>query len=175
MAVPTKPALTLAFGKDGWGFIVACANILVPTIAELNAVTGFSLSCSLFGEQEGVSATTEKLTLPRLLCETTQYQVNGPTTYEMADLMVSFNPQGAAASAGVKAWETMVDGLSGFLWQRQGIDATTDNVAAQFFNIIPVALGTKTPTKTGSDAAGVFAFTVPVSITGKPAFKVAAV
>jgi hypothetical protein len=175
MAVPTKPALTLALGKDGWGFIVACANIQAPTIIELNAATGFSLSCSLFSEQEGVTATTEKVTLPRLLCETVQFQVNGPVTYEMADLTVSFNPQGAAASAGVKAWETMVDNATGFLWQRQGIDSTTDNVAAQFYNIIPVQLGTKTPIKTSTGGDGVFAFTQPASITAKPAFKVAAV
>ena len=175
MAAPTKPALTLAFGTDGWGFVLAVANINAPTLLELNAVTGFSLSCSVFDDQGGISATTEKVTLKRLLCETQQFQVNGPTTYDMADLMVSFNPQGAAASAGVKAWETMTDGISGFLWNRQGVTATTDLVLGQFANIIPVQLGTKTPIKTGSGPGDVFAFNQPVSITSAPAFKKAIV
>lgn len=176
MAVPTKPLLKSAFGTDGWGFVLAVANIQSPTLVELNATTGFNLSCSLFGDsQEGLTATTEKVTLPRLLCETTTYQANGATNYEMADLTVSFDPQGVAASVGVKAWETMIDGLAGFLWQRQGVTATTDLVTGQFVNVIPVQLGVKTPTKTGSDAAGVFAFTQAVAVTSKPAFRVAVV
>lgn len=175
MAAPTKPALTLAFGTDGWGFVLAVANIAAPTLVELNAVSGFSLSCSVFGDQGGVTASTEKVTLTRLLCETVQYQVNGATTFEMAELMVSFNPQGATASAGVKAWETMTDGLAGFLWQRQGVVATTDLASGQFVNIIPIQLGTKNPTKTSTGADGVFAFTQPCSITGAPAFKKAIV
>lgn len=172
MAVPTKPPLKSAFGTDGWGFCLAVANINVPTLVELNAATGFNLSCSLFGDtQEGFTATTEKVTLPRLLCETTTYQSNGATNYEMADLMVSYDPQSAAASVGKKAWETLVDGISGFLWQRQGVIATSDLATGQFVNILPVQLGVKTPTKTSSDAAGVYAFTQPVSITSLPAFN----
>lgn len=175
MAAPIKPALKKALGNDAWGFVTAIANISAPTEDELTAAGGFNLSCSVFGEQDGVTATTEKITLPRLLCETTQYQSNGATTYEMADLMVSFQPQAAAASDGKKAWETMDDGIDGFLWRRQGVASSTDITAGQFVDIIPVQLGTKTPTKTGTGADGVYAFTQPASITGAPSFNVAVV
>jgi len=175
MAVPTKPTLVSAFGNESWGFVLTVANIQLPSVAELNAATGFNLSCSVFGEQEGVSATTEKVTLPRLLCETDTFEVNGSTTHAMADLMVSFNPQGAAASVGKKAWETLVSGATGFLWRRQGIAGTTDLVIGQFVDIIPTQLGTRIPTKTGAGADGVFAFTVPASITSTPAYNKALV
>lgn len=171
MAAPIKPALKQALGMESWGFVTAIANIASPTLAELNATGGFNLSCSVFGEQEGITTTTEKVNLPRLLCEKTTYQVNGETTYEMADLMVSFQPQAASGSDGKKAWETLVDGITGYLWHRQDIAAPSDLATGQFVDIIPVQLGVKTPTKTGNDSAGVFAFTQPASITGAPAFN----
>ena len=173
MAAPIKPALRKAFGKDAWGFVPAVADIDAPALAELTATGGFNLSCSLFGEQEGVSASTEKVTLPRLLCETETYEVNGSTTFSMADFQISFQPQAASGSDGKKAWETLADGISGFLWRRQDVDAPDDLAAGQFVDVIPVQLGTKTPTKTGTGADGVYAFTQPASITGKPAFNVA--
>lgn len=171
MAAPIKPALKTALGMESWGFVPAIANKTAPTLAELNATGGFNLSCSVFGEQEGITATTEKVSLPRLLCEKTTYQANGPTTYEMADLMISFQPQAASGSDGKKAWETLTDGISGFLWHRQDFDPSADLAAGQFVDIIPVQLGVKTPTKTSNDSSGVFAFTQPASITGAPAFN----
>lgn len=173
MATPLKPALKTAFGKDSWGFVLAVANIQTPTLTELNATAGFNLSCSVFGEQEGVTGTTEKVTLPRLLCETTTYEVNGSTNFSLADLVVSFDPQAASSADGKKAWTTLVNNASGFLWQRQGVDATADLAAGQFVNVFPVQLGTKVPGKTSTGADGVYSFTQPASITGLPAFSVA--
>ena len=171
MAAPIKPALKRAYGNDSWGFVTAIANIGTPTLAELTAVSGFNLSCSLFGEQEGVTSNQEKVTLPRILCETEQYEVNGSTTYAMSDLMVSFDPQAAAGSDGKKAWATLADNLNGFLWRRQGVTATADLAAGQFVDIIPVQLGVKTPSKTGTGAEGVYAFTQPASVTGQPSWN----
>ena len=69
----------------------------------------------------------------------------------------------------------MTDGLAGFLWNRQGVTATTDIAAGQFVNVIPVVLGTKNPVKTSAGADGVWAFTQAASVTGLPKFNVAAV
>lgn len=171
MAAPIKPALKRAYGNDSWGFVTAIADIDSPTLAELNATAGFNLSCSLFGEQEGVTSTQEKVTLPRILCETETYEVNGSTTYAMTDLMISFDPQAAPGADGKKAWETLDDNLDGFLWRRQGVTATTDLAAGQYVDIIPVQLGVKTPGKTGTGADGVYAFMQPASVTGQPSWN----
>ncbi|KAB2807986.1 hypothetical protein F9L07_25285 [Pimelobacter simplex] len=175
MAAPIQPALKRAFGNDSWGFAPAIADILIPKVTELNAASGFNLSCSLFGEQGDPTSNQEKVTLPRVLCQTQQFEVNGAVTYAMPDLIVSFDPQGAAASNGKKAWETMVDGIAGFLWRRQGVTATTDIAVGQFVDIIPVQLGIKTPGKTGTGADGVYSFTQGASITGAPAWNKALV
>lgn len=175
MAAPIKPALKRAFGNDSWTWVPAVATKTAPTVAEVTAAGGFNLSCSLFGEQEGISSTTAKVTLPRILCETDTYEVNGENTHSMADLMVSFDPQGAALSDGKKAWEAMGDLEAGFLIRRQGVTATTDFAAGEFVDVIPATLGTKVPTKTSNGADGVYAFTVGASITSAPAYNVAIV
>lgn len=175
MAAPTKPALVSAFGTESWIWVIAVANKSAPTAAEVEAATGWNISCNLFGEQEGFTATTEKVTLPRRLCETVTFESNGPTSFSAPDLMLSFSPQGAPASAGKKAWEALVDGASGFLIRRQGATATTVVTAGQFVDVVPAQLGVKVPTKTSNGADGVYSFTQAVAITDTPAWNVAVV
>lgn len=175
MAAPLKPALTIAYGTESWGFTPTLTSTTAPSLAQLNAASGLNISCMLLGDQEGLSADTEKVTLPRRLCETEQYQANGSTTYTMADLTVQFDPQAAAASTGKKAWETLVNGTTGYLWRRQGKTATTDLAVGEFIDIVPIQLGAQVPTKTSNDADGVYVFTSPVSVTNKPTFNVAVV
>lgn len=172
MAAPIKPPLVRAFGNDSWLFVIAVADKEEPTALEIEAGTGFNLSCTLFGEQEGFSATTEKVTLPRRLCETVTFETNGPTAYSAPDLMVSFDPQAAAGADGKKAWEVMDDNIDGFLIRRQGALATTVVTAGEFVDVVPVNLAVKVPTKTGTGADGVYAFTQAVSITDTPAWNV---
>ncbi|WP_436702407.1 hypothetical protein [Nocardioides sp. BYT-33-1] len=175
MATAIQPALQRSFGNDGWGFVTAVADIQVPKLTELDAVTGFILSCSLFGEQGDPTVTQEKVTLPRILCQTQQFEVNGTVTFAMPDLIVSFSPQAAAGSDGKKAWETMTDQLNGFLWRRQNVPARDALAVGQFVDIIPVQLGDKVPGKTSTGADGVYSFTQGASITSAPAWNVAIV
>lgn len=176
MSVPVKPALKRAYARDRWYWVPAVGNTAAPTVAEVTASGGFNLSCSLFGDtQDGFDATTDKVTLPRRNCETDVFQVNGNTTHSAPDLMVSFWPQGAAASAGKKAWEAMTDGATGFLIRGQDLDPMADSVAGEFVDVIPAQLGKKVPMKTSNDAAGVYAFKVSASIIDTPQYNKAIV
>lgn len=175
MAAPVKPALKQAIGRDSWAWVPAIAAKSAPVVTELEAVTAFNFSCSIFGDQEAVSATTEKVSLPRLNCELETYEVNGATSYSMADLLISIQPQAATGEDGKKAWEAMDDYTNGFLVRRQ--DKASDGVfvAGDFVDVIPAQLGKKVPTKTSTGADGVYAFTVAASITSAPAWNVAVV
>lgn len=175
MGVPVKPNLSRAFGNDSWAFIPAVADITAPKIAEVNASSGFNFSCNIFGEQDGFSQSTDKVKLPRLNCETETYEVSGETSVSMADAMLAWDPQGASASVGKKAWESMPDLAKGFLVRRQGKVATSDFAAGDFVDIVPVQLGKKMPGKTGNGADGVYAFMQSISITGAPAWNKAIV
>lgn len=171
MAVPVKPALSRSFARDSWAWVPAIADVDAPTVAELEATAAFNLSCSIFGDQEAVTASTEKVTLPRRNCEEETFEVNGPTSYSMADLMISFRPQDAEGSDGKKAWEAMDDYATGFLVRRQGKQATTVFAADDFVDVIPAQLGVKVPGKTGTGADGVYAFTVAASIVNTPSWN----
>lgn len=176
MAVPIKPPLRRAYARDRWLWVPAVADTDAPTVAEIQAAAGFNLSCSVFGDsQEGFAANTEKVNLPRLNCESQTYEVNGATTFSAPDLTVSFQPQSAALSDGKKAWEAMDDNASGFLVRGQDLDPTADFAAGEFVDVIPAQLGVKVPTKTSNGADGVYAFTVPASITSAPSWNVAIV
>lgn len=172
MVAPVKPALSRALGADSWMWALAIANINEPVLGEINALSAFNMSCSLFREQDGLGAATETITLPALLCETENYEAKGATTYSMADLSVVWRPQDAAGADGKKAWEAMDDLAEGFLIRRQGILATSDWLTGQFVDVIPAQLAVKVPGKTGTGADGVYNFTVGVSVTGQPAWNV---
>lgn len=179
MVAPSKPQLVTANGKDSWFFVPAVANKTAPTVAEVNAATGLNISCYLWSDFEGLSSSTGKVTLPRLLCELNTYEANDVTTFTVADLDFAFAPQAAAASDGKKAWDKFkAGGLTGFLVRRQGIVAdqsAPEAAAGQFVDVMPVEIGKAVPGKTGTDAAGVYRATAPVAITGEPAFNVAVV
>lgn len=179
MAAPSKPQLVTANGKDSWFFVPAVASKTAPTAAEVNAATGLNISCFLWSDFEGLSSSTGKVTLPRLLCELNTYEANDVTSFTVADLDFAFAPQAASGSDGKKAWEKFkAGGLSGFLIRRQGItadSATPEAVTGQFVDVMPVDIGKAVPGKTSTGADGVYRATAPVAITGEPAFNVAIV
>lgn len=175
MAAPVKPAGVTTYGKISWGWAPTVASLTAPALTDLNATAGLNISCMTFEGFAGVSAETEKVTLTRRYCETDTFQGNGSTTYSMEDFMVHIDPQAAAATAGKKAWETLVTGATGYMWQRIGILATTDLAAGQFVNLFPVEIKRNLPTTTADDASGLAAFMVSVAITGAPSLNVAIV
>lgn len=176
MAVPTKIAPKRSYARNRWLWVPAIADTSAPTVAEITAAAGINLSCAVFGDtQEGTDATVEKVTLPRLECETDVFQVNGNTTHTAPDLLVTLSPQAAALSDGKKSWEAMDDLANGFLVGGMDLDPNVDFVAGEFVNVIPGQLGVKIPTKTSLGADGVYGFKVGVSITSKPEYLVAIV
>lgn len=173
MAAPLKPQKVTANGKDTWWWIPAVADIKLPKLAEVNAVSGLNITCFLLAEQEGVTGTAEKVRLARLLCETTTTEGLGERTWSLADLMGVFDPQAAAGSLGKKAWELFKDGNSGFLGRRQGVKSLTDAAATtgQFIDIFQVEVAEATPGKTATGPEGLYSFTSGVALLDK-AFNV---
>lgn len=179
MVAPAKAQMVTSNGKDSWFWIPAVAIKTAPTVSEWNAASGLNISCFLWSDFEGITATTGKVTLPRLLCEVNQYEANDVTTFSMADLDFAFAPQAASGSDGKKAWEKFkAGGLTGFLGRRQGViadQATPEGVAGQFVDLLPVDIAKAIPGKTSTGADGVYRATAPVAVTGEPVWNVALV
>lgn len=177
MAEPIKPQKKTSNGKDTWWFVPTIAAQATPTVTEVNTASGLNFTCFLMAEQEGVSGSTNKATLARLLCETATTEVIENTVWSMADVMGVFDPQAASGSDGKKAWEKFKDGATGYFVRRQGVINSTsaDVTTGQFVDVIPVEVGPATPGKTSTGADGIYAFTAAVSVTGTPSFNVAVV
>lgn len=174
MAAPQKPQKVQANGKDSWWVVPAIADPDAPTATEINAVTGLNISCFLLAEQEGIAANTSKVELARLLCETSTTEAIDTTVWSMTDLQGVFDPQAGDSDDSKAAWEILKGGFTGFLVRRQGVVSNVDSdvTAGEFVDVIPVETGPATPTKTGTDASGIYSFTAAVAITGTPSFNV---
>ena len=103
MAAPVTPAKKLANGKDTWVLVPAGADINAPTVAELNAASGLNISGMLLQDYEGLSVSTDRVTLPAVMMETVVTEIAGNTTVTAADMQITFDPQAADGSNGRKA------------------------------------------------------------------------
>lgn len=177
MAAPIKPNKKTANGKDTWWLVPAIADMTAPKVSEVNASTGLNITCFLLAEQEGVTGTTEKVALARLLCETATTEGIGETTFSMADVQVVFDPQAASSHNDKKAFELLRNGFTGFAVRRQGIKAITDAdvTAGQFVDAVPVEIAPVIPGKSATDASGIYTATGSVAVTGVPEFNRAVV
>lgn len=177
MAAPVKPNKKTANGKDTWWIVPAIASQSAPTVAEVNATAGLNVTCFLLAEQEGITATSEKVRLARLLCETTTSEGLGETTFAMSDIQFVFDPQAAANHNDKKVWALLKDGYTGFLVRRQGVKSATEASVAEddFVDVVPVEIAPAIPGKSSTDASGIYTATAPVAVTGTPTFNVAVV
>lgn len=174
MVSPIKGQKVQANGKDSWWFAPAIADITTPVITEVNAVSGLNISCFLLAEQDGVTSTTEKIRLARLLCETSTTEGLGEQTFSLAPLTGVFDPQAADGSDAKKAWDLFKTGQSGFLIRRQGVkaDVDADVTTGQFVDVFQVDISEATPGKSSTGADGIYTFMADVALIAK-SFNVA--
>jgi hypothetical protein len=165
MAAPVTPAKKLANGKDTWWLVPAGTNINAPTVAEVNHATGLNISGMLLQDYEGLSVSTDRVTLPQVMLETVTTEISGQTTITAADMQITFQPQAAAAADGKKAWELLDGGgWEGWAVRRQDSPAGNGDVTAgEFVDVAVVEIGQPIPGKTTSGADGIYIFTAPVS------------
>lgn len=169
MAAPITPTKQLSNGKDHIWLVTTLSSKTSPTATQINA--GLNVTGVLLADWDGITASTDKVTLPRVMLETSTTEVNGETTITSADMQLTYNPQGAALSDGVKAFELLSSGFTGWLVRRQNVANTgsADVTAAQFVDVfgIDVAGDAIVPGKTTPGPDGIYIITVPVSITSK--------
>ena len=178
MTAPLKPQKVQSNGNDSWWFVPAVADIKIPKITEVNAAGGLNVSCYLLADREDLTTETERVTLARLLCETSTTEGLGEQKWSLSDLMFAMDPQGAASSDSKKAWALFKDGATGFLVRRQGVKADTDTpevTVGQFVDVFQVVVGKATPGRNETGSSGIYVGTAPVALTATPAFNVATV
>lgn len=165
MAAPVTPAKRLANGKDTWWLVPAGADPSAPTVAEINAALGLNISGMLLSDYEGLTVSTDRVTLPQVMMETVVTEIAGSTTLSAADMQITFDPQAADGADGRKAWELLEAGdFEGWAVRRQDSPAGSgDATAAERVDVVAVEIGQPIPGRTTAGPDGIYIFTAPVS------------
>ena len=151
--------------------ITAVLSVAVPTApkvaTELLAATSVDLSCFVYPAGWNPGATTNKGTKPPRLCsKATQEQFNR-TQYTLPDLQYVHSPQLIDTDPSNKARKTLVEGLTLYIVERQGLDAqTTAWAVGQYTLTHKLVLGPQIWSGDRTDENGEFFVTQPVIYAG---------
>jgi hypothetical protein len=176
MAAPITASKKPANGKTTYWLVPAIASDTAPTDDEINAAEGLNITGFMMADQDSFTASTSKVTLPRLLIETTTTQAIDETTWDMPDIVGVFDPQAAAGANDKKFWALVKDGYDGFIVRRQNVTSKTDAdvTAGQFVDVAAITIAVPTPGQSATDASGVYQFVAGCTILA-PKFNVAVV
>ena len=157
MPTPVYPPGITVRGNVRLSFVTSIANPDAPKLTEINATSSLDISCMIGATGWKPALTQNKGNVARRICSKNDRQVLGASTYELPNLLYSNNPQGAAASDGVKASEKLVPGTTGWIVERLGLDSiATDWAVGQFANVWNVTLGDQIDEYDLSDEFGEF-------------------
>lgn len=173
MAAPIRPSATKAYLREKVVFVPTIAAEGAPTVAELTGASALDVTKMLYASSARPSQTTNLARAPRRLGDGATYEFVGESQSSIGEVRYSFDPQAAAASDGKKAAEKFVEGTTGFLVYRWGIDRDTDVAAGQFVTVVPVEFGPQNETTEGDGEAAEVAIVQTVAQTGPKSMNVA--
>lgn len=176
MAAPVRPTGTKFYLSNKWVFVPSGTySPTAPSLAILNAATALDVTNMLFASSAQPSMSTNLARSPKRLGDAETYEFVGEAQVSFGEIRYSFNPQGAALSAGVKAYEKFTPGTIGFMVQRLGINRDTDLAVGQFVTSYPVEFGQQQETNEGDDEGAEVAVLQTVAQTGPKSIKIAIV
>lgn len=133
MAEPLRPTATKTYGRRNWIWIPVWAGYAAgtgPTVAEVNSASGLDITRILFAD--GAPTPTQSTNLveqQRRYGDTDVTQFVGTTTHAGGDMQYQLASQAAALADGVKLWELIPGGTTGFIVRRLGVARATTPIA----------------------------------------------
>lgn len=153
--------LTLPETTDSYGKISVVVLTTKPTnlasIPVASIAAGENISCHLYGDWMP-TASTEKVSRQRKMCQTKITQSLGTTTWETPALQYSYVPQsvGTPGASGNEAYEALPEGAVVYAVQRLGLDSDAAYTAGEKVRVWPLELGPQVPGTSSEDAGGEF-------------------
>ena len=167
MAAPIRPAGTKAYLRKKIVFVpTGTYNPDTPSLAILNAASALDVTKMFFESSSNPSQSTNLARAPKRVGDGESYEFVGESTASIGEVRYSFNPQGAALSDGVKAFEKFPAGTTGFLVYRYGLDRDADLATGQFVTSYPVEFGAQQETEEGDGEGAEVAIVQTVAQTG---------
>jgi hypothetical protein len=171
MAEPLRPDATKTYGKKNWLWIPTWSGYAAgtgPTVPEITSASGLDVSRIVFADGEAKpSQATNRVEQQRRVADTSTTEFIGETKHTGGDLTYQMASQAAAASDGVKLWELIPEGTTGFLVRRLGVARATTPIAGHFVTGWAVEFGPSLEVEVGtgenaeSGAMVTFAVTAP--------------
>lgn len=176
MAAPTRPAGTKAYLRKKIVFVpTGTYNPDSPSLAVLNAATALDVTKMLYASSANPTSSTNMARQPKRVGDGESYEFVGESQASIGEIRYSFNQQGAALDATVKAFEKFVPGTTGYLVYRYGIDRDTDLAVGQFVTSYPVEFGPQMEVEEGEGEGAETGIAQPVAQTGPKSIKKAVV
>lgn len=148
------PETTKSFGALSLAVLTSePADLDEVTPTEANA--GENITCHVVGDW-WATATTDKVTRQRKMCQVKVTSALGVTTWETPTLTYTVNPQtiDTPGAAGNEAYEALPEGGEVYLLQRIGVSGTTTFTAGDAYRLFPVELGPQVFGASADDAGG---------------------
>lgn len=166
-------------GRTSLKWVPTLADPTAPSLAtEVNAAGALDISCFVYADSWTPAQEQNKGEAPLRLCTEVTVDEFGNLKYTLPDLSYIIDPQAAAATDGVKAYETLTPGLVGYIVERLGLRAKTEAfVVGQFVTVWPIELGPQLQTGDRSDEFAQFTVMQPIRVSdpGEPWQRVALV
>jgi hypothetical protein len=137
-----------ALGNAGLWYLPAVANKATPTLAEFTA--GINISCAI----NGFAPTGDQGSAPVVrYCSTTTFEAPGRATMTGPSIEFVYNPQ-EPDSAEYAWYNTITEGVTGFLANRLGLPYSQALAATQVVNVFPITAGLRIPVPVDPTADG---------------------
>ncbi len=147
-----------------------------PSLAVMTAASALDVTKMFFSSSAAPSQSTNMARAPKRIGDGETYEFVGESQVSLGEMRYSFNPQGAALSNEVKAYEKFAPGSTGFLVFRYGIDRDTDYViTTQFVTSFPAECGPQIEVEEGDNEGAEIAILQLFAQTGPKSMKKAIV
>jgi len=172
MAAPPRPDGTKLYLRDKWIFVPTGAyDPEEPSLAILEGATALDVTKIFYQSSARPSQSTNLVKAPKRVGDGEAYEHVGETAVSFGELRYQFNPQAPAASEGKKAAEKLVEGATGHLVNRLGINRDTDSEEDDFVTSYPVELGPQLEVPEGDNEGAEVAITQTAAQTGPKSFN----
>lgn len=176
MAEPLRPDATKTYGRKNWLFIPTWAGYDAgtgPTTAEITSASGLDITRILFASgAPNPSQSTNLVSQERRWGDTQVAQFVGETTHGGGEMQYSLASQAAAAADGVKLWELIPEGTTGFLVRRLGVARATTPAAGQYVSGWAVEFGPSLEIEVGDGEAAEAGAVCTFGVTAAPVQRV---
>jgi hypothetical protein len=167
MPAPVRPASTKAYLRKKVVWVPkGTYNPDSPSLAILTGASALDVTKMFFASSASPGQSTNMARAPKRIGDGETYEFVGETQSTLGEMRYSVNPQGAALSDGVKAYEKFVPGSEGFLVFRYGIDRDTDLATAQFVTSYPSECGPQLEVEEGDGEGAEMGIVQPFAQTG---------